>query len=391
MSLPRTKGSTTLDLEEHSQAKVEFIQRYLAIYLNILENVPFINEVHVLDLMCGEDTYENGRHGTAVEITKTVVEHHRFFKEVTRNRLVVWLNDNGQSLIEPSRSKVERVQSICAPMVQHLPRNIEFRYRREDALDLARSVLHQTQSGRGTHVLFVIDPYGYKEVRPSIWKELLGRSGVEVIQFLPISFMSRFAERALEDPYPGSEPLTQHLQELWGAEPANVSSARDFLRQYVARLQFVLGNDFYLADIALETNKGNTFALIFITRNLRGLEVMINAKWKYDTESGEGHRRNMDQMSLFQPHQDQFEVALLEYIKASPSGRTNLDVACFTLKQGFPVSRAANILKPRWRSGNVTVHDPTQEGGRAKGLYLTSSSKPSSRDKKTVMIKVVSR
>ena len=143
--MPRhRKASTTSHLEEHSIAKVELINTYLAAYLRILERSP-VDEVHIFDLMCGEGVYENEEKGTAYEVLHTVKRH--FYSDgLPSNKISVWLNDNGMSDVEATRKKIDRAKQVCQKLVEQLPDQYAVFFSDKDALELAFSSLEKFPS-----------------------------------------------------------------------------------------------------------------------------------------------------------------------------------------------------------------------------------------------------
>lgn len=53
-------------MKPHSEAKVNFYQKYLEIKLLIVSSTKFVKEVHVNDLFCGRGVYADGKTGSAI-------------------------------------------------------------------------------------------------------------------------------------------------------------------------------------------------------------------------------------------------------------------------------------------------------------------------------------
>lgn len=126
-------GSTKNVLLAHSRAKVDLLKRYLAVYLNILSRWRSLDEIFIFDLMCGEGVYRNGFEGSPIAILKTIKTHY-FANDKTCPKITVWLNDPGQSDIEPESKKIDRVYRFCEPIFQ--PRSVRVEYFDQDWRDL---------------------------------------------------------------------------------------------------------------------------------------------------------------------------------------------------------------------------------------------------------------
>ena len=162
----RRKATTRTHLARHSREKVKLLSKYVTAFLNVLEFAKGTDEVHILDLMCGEGKYEDGAEGSPISISQTVKNHH--FNRLPKNRVELWLNDNGESEIEPGRSKIDRVQAECDPILKHLPSGqYTVRYSSRDAVEVGFEAAKRIGSRRMSKGLFFLDPHGYKRVKPA--------------------------------------------------------------------------------------------------------------------------------------------------------------------------------------------------------------------------------
>jgi three-Cys-motif partner protein len=148
---------------EHSEAKVKLYGTYLSSYLNILSRVPFVEEIYIFDLLCGEGIYENGAKGSPLVALETIKDHY-FVNNATCPNITLWFNDNGLSEIEQDVYKVKRVERFSGNIFT--PPNVKIRFYCEDYDQIHPRALAQVRHTAKARGLFFIDPYGYKDIKP---------------------------------------------------------------------------------------------------------------------------------------------------------------------------------------------------------------------------------
>ncbi len=308
------------------------IRRYVSVYLNILEVARGQRHVYVLDLLCGEGIYADGHEGTAVQIARSVKEHH--FAKKSSNSLTVVLNDRGRSRIERFRTKIERVEEAVAPIVAPLPDHIEFVFSADDADVVADRWMEESESraGHSSRVkrLFIIDPTGYTQFDVPRVARLLQTEGTEVFLFVPVPEMYRFVGSVEE-----GHPLRDLAKWAWEGNVPSFDSQEDFRLQLVQCMAERFGEDVYVVTVDLAKSAKDHYVLVYATRNDLGLEKVVNEKWKMDPTGGRGLVSGTGQTNMFSTASgvtDSFEDDLLSYVRAAPGGRLNKDVAIFTLR-----------------------------------------------------------
>lgn len=354
------KHSTRDYLAPHSQAKADLISRYVSVYLNILERVKHVREVHVLDLLCGEGTYSDGRKGTAVQIVEAVADHH-YANQGSKNRVRIVLNDLGRSDVEPGRTKIERVKEACRPAERRLPTHISVKYEAVDAVELAQRELSAHKPRRSLRRLFILDQPGYSQVELPSVLDLMSYVGTEVLFFLPVTHVYRFKTK--EEPPPS---LLRFTQALWGTDvfPGRPETFREDLK---FRVDALMGEGVYTTPVILEKDPNHVHLLLHFTQNLLGLEQMVDRLWELDPELGAGYRVGGEQFEAFGPL-DRFSKPLLDYVSVE-GGRTNEEIAVFTLTNRFRTTHATQILSEAYRNGSIQRVAP--DGSKARGFYLS--------------------
>ena len=358
---------------EHSQAKVELYGRYLSIYLNILSRVPKVDRVYIFDLLCGEGVYENEVEGSPC-IALNSIRVHYFSHNQTCPRVTIWFNDNGLSQIDEGIYKVERVERLCEE--RFIPPGVNIEYYREHFDVIYSEALKKVQSIWNTKGLFFIDPYGYKDVRPQHIRKILEGGNTEVLLFLPIAQMYRFAEKSTKTSFSGGEPLRGFLIELFQSTDVRFNSVHDFVNQIKDRFRNYLSSQRIFVDtFTLERDKQNVYCLFFFTSHIKGFEKMLETKWKMDTVQGRGFILEKT-LPLFDGIDgSDYPRNLMEFVKDSQY-RTNEDLYLFGLLNGYLPKHTNQVLK-KWKKElpNFEVFPLDNDDNFIKGFYINSKPK----------------
>ena len=204
-------------LLEHSEAKLKLYDTYLAKYLNILARTPYVEQIFIFDLLCGEGIYEKGEKGSPIMALETIKDHF-FSNNRSCPNITIWFNDIGQSEIEHGVSKIDRVKRFGEKIYR--PQNVDVEYRQEDYQELypkAVQLVNRTYKAKG---LFFIDPYGYKAIKPEDIRNMLEGNNTEVLLWLPASFMYRFANTVTRSDFKGGEPLKEFIIRIIRKKPS---------------------------------------------------------------------------------------------------------------------------------------------------------------------------
>ncbi len=361
----KTKLDAKVRMLEHSKAKVELYGKYLSIYLNILSRVNSVTRIYLFDLLCGEGIYEDGSKGSPLVALQAIKDHYFSHAQSCPN-ISVWLNDNGLSKIEKGVPKIERVKRLCAECF--VPSKVELKFFQDDYGNILPLALNAIKESRGTKGLFFVDPYGYKSIRPADVKSLLESGQTEVLLFLPISHMYRFAETSLHSSFPGSEPLYDFLTELYGTTTIRFNSVYDFIDQSKEQFKRYLGNrNIFVDTFTLERDRQNVYGLFFFTSHTRGFEKMLETKWTLDSEQGRGFKLRRNAPLFTGVEISGYPAELANFLSGSQY-RTNHELYSFGLQHGFLPKHTVEILKDWKQQHKVDVI--SLDGRPARGFYI---------------------
>lgn len=364
MSARNEKG-----LEDHSKAKIELYKRYLSIYLNIIARVEFIDKIYLYDLFAGEGVYENEEKGSPLVAIQCIKDHY-FANGKSCPNTDVYFNDYGQSEIEPDKSKIDRIRSLVQK--QFVPPNVKIHYTETSYSEIIHEVLRNIQKiSKSERALLFIDPWGYKEIKPTDLRTLLQNGCTEVLLFLPVYHMYRFADKAIKegDKFPGGRPLEKFLLTLFRDERPNTKSPLLFIdslsEQFKAFLQIR-----YTDTFVIERDKGNFFCLFFFTNNKKGYQKMLEAKWAFDENEGKGFmiNDNPGQIGMFEVvEMNNYFFKVKDFLKENIN-ITNIELFEFGLSNRHLPKHTKMVLDKLKAQGVLEVN--SLDTKPVKGYYI---------------------
>lgn len=365
--MPRRKRQSTKHiLLPHSRAKVELLRRYLSVYLNILSRWPQMQEIYIFDLMCGEGVYEDGSDGSPVVIMKTIRDHY-FANHRTCPKITVWLNDSGESDIEPNEQKVGRAKRFCDQIYR--PPSVTVRYSEEDWRVLLSPALRIVNANPNSRSIFFVDPYGYKTIDLDRIETIVQPGNTELLLFLPAAHLYRFANLAMKKSWPGGAALRKFLLRLFGDEHPRFLSAEHFIREIRDAFRAYFGEGVFVDTFTLQADERNVYALFFFTSNALGFEKMLETKWKLDAERGHGFVL-APKPSLFDHSEiDDYAGKLLQFISAAKQ-RTNEELYLFGLNNGYLPTHTHKTLDLLKKKG-TRLEIVSLDGQPARGYYIS--------------------
>ncbi|MEX0362598.1 MAG: three-Cys-motif partner protein TcmP, partial [Allomuricauda sp.] len=288
-------------MPDHSKAKVELYTTYLSTFLNIISKTEYIDKLHIYDLLCGEGVYEDGSDGSPIAALKKIKNH--FF--ANRNQcpdVLLWFNDQGTSIIEPDKLKIDRVREHSNKIFR--PNNVIIEYSDLDIQKIIPKLKQRINDLKSNErLLLFIDPYGYKNLGPKELKDILNKKYVELIFFVPASHIHRFAKKSIKDQgFRGGEAIREFLLPLipFGLDVEKFTSTNKFIDETKSALRAYLKDQKVFVDTyTIERDRANTYCIFFFTHHVLGFEKMLETKWKLDESRGHGFRLKSNQHSLF--------------------------------------------------------------------------------------------
>lgn len=347
------KEDSKTNLMEHSEAKINLYTYYLGIYLNIMLRNPYVEKIYLFDLFAGEGKYENGKFGSPIEALKTIREHFKF-NEKNAIKVDYTINDPEYSRINPHKKKIDRIKKEISK-IEKPPNTTICYYEKYYQAIITQILATINKLSRKEHALLFIDPWGYKDVNFSILKDITSRKRVELILFLPIYFMYRFAEKSLSpDNFPGGESLKNLLLQIFEDSTPDTTNQLNFIKSIKSALQKHNYSD-YVDTFLIERTSGQFFSLFFFTNHNKGMRAMLDAKWKMDEAEGRGFKINHNQMVMFSKESSSNYPQILKDYLSQKHALSNKNLYDFGLQNGFLPKHTNKILRMLDEQGLITV------------------------------------
>ena len=364
---------------EHSEAKVKLYGKYLSIYLNVLARST-IENIYLFDLFCGEGIYSDGGKGSPM-IALECIKNHYYSNNQSCPNLFITFNDSEKSEIEEGKLKIDRVKEFATKIF--CPENVKVGYSKIDYNKLILKVIERTALLKGNErALIFIDPWGYKEIDPEDIKKLMQNGKTEVILFLPIYFMSRFANKSKDLDFKGGRALREFMGKLFGAIESipHIDGQKEFI--YIIQEQFKAYMKLkYVDTFKIERENNNWFSIFFFTNNKKGFQKMLDTKWSIDKKRGDSFKIGDEvKIELFDEMKvSGYEEKILNYLVKTPTA-TNMDLLDFGLENNFLPKHTKAVLDELKKTHKIEIN--SLDSKPALSYYLGD-------EKRLVNIKII--
>jgi three-Cys-motif partner protein len=354
-------------LQKHSLAKIACYKRYLEIYLVVLANTSF-KKIYLLDLFAGEGRDVDGKSCSSIAAAEVLKEHYSATAKKCE-AVVLFLNDSGNSVIEKNVKKIDRIKRFIEEI--GLPKNVEVIYSEKKFDDLIKPVINRLkQFHNGEKALCFIDPFGYKYSKVGTIKDLLANGKTEVLLFIPICFMHRFAGKALKDEdFVEGVHIEEFVTELFQGQLPDTKNQVTFIKDIQSQFRAYL-NIPYVDVLYIEKEKNQYFTLFFFSNSKRGFQKMLDAKWTIDEENGHGFKVNHGSIipSLFENVDHENYTHLLYDELKKRKEMSNQEVFDFGLMNNHLPKHSKKVLDELKEEKKIEVMD--ENGNKALGYYL---------------------
>lgn len=339
---------------EHSKAKVRLLEAYLKEYLPVISNDGYTEDIHFFDMFCGEGVYPNGGEGSPLVIG-------RMLGDLCRGRAGKWMPKLHVTWNDIDESKVTQVGDILKKTPVAKYPNVTLNQSNHEYSEIFQVAAKCVKNLSTKQKAFLfIDPYGYKDVKPNHIRELLDGGRSELLLFQPTQHLFRFSEK-------GRPPaLTDFMLEMNdGKEWPSGLSILDYIRYTTQLFRNYLGDKFFVDTFIIQKEAPKAvFCLFFFSPHIRGFEKMLNAKWKMDSDNGQGwhYQDTMQGFDLFnKPQTNPLELYLEREMRSSTS-LSNGELYEMVLRQGFLPKHANEILSQWQNAGRVVVSPLARKG-----------------------------
>jgi three-Cys-motif partner protein len=343
---------------DHSKAKVNLYGNYLARYLRIISQDRYTQKIHLYDMFAGEGKYDNsGGEGSPVVALKKIASCLE--QQPNMPKINLTFNDIDKDIVNKLKASTSNI----------VPSNCFVRYFNDDYLNLVGTVEAEIKALKDEKSLIFLDPKGYKEIAIADLKRLINGGKSEVLVFLPIRDMYRFADMDRSKAQPAHEALIKFIDEAFGKNmPAQFESQVDFINQLRIALKRIMKNTF-VDTFYIEPEAGQFFAMFFFTSHIYGFEKMLETKWDIDKEQGRAFRYEQTGTMFSGSEVLDFPKSLCSFL--SEEKRYNGQVYEFALHEGFLPKHVNEVLKDLYKRGTLQILSDTGSTIKGGATYIS--------------------
>lgn len=350
-------------LPAHSEAKIKLLGAYLEAYLAIISRDRHTDDVFLADLFCGPGMYAENKPGSPVVIGRMLGALHQ--NNPSAQPTVFLFNDKDAADVANAESYLRAIATAYSKL-EIIPST-------RNASEVFLDLIGRQKPGRRSKKFYFVDPFGYSQVKLADLFTLLDDAGAELLLFQPCSFMFRFSEKGTPD------ALAGFMAELSGATPWPAGlDIMGYIHHTKNLLRARLNGTHFVDSFTIQKNANTVFCLFFFTPHIRGYEKMLEAKWKFNVETGQGwhYSSGHSENELFSAPCAQTLILEheLERMLQSATSVTNEEIYRGTLEQGFLPKHSREILAAWQEKGLIRV-DPTTTKKGAFHLSYKSHQK----------------
>lgn len=329
-------------IQIHSQAKLDFYQKYLDRYIRILYRSSQIERINIFDVFCGSGIYDDGGKGSPILCFDTIKDIYYQSEQI--NKINLYVNDAQKERVDKVQEYIDSKNKNYCTMSYH---NKDI----SEMFDFVLETINKSTSGKIRNLVF-IDPYGYKDIKKEIITDLIKNKKTEIILFLPISHMHRFTQVSLsEEERCQYKPLKDFIESFFPDEHPIKSDKINAL-QYIEYISEALNfnKEYYSTSYYIERDSTNYFSLFFISSSIYGSEKILEVKWSLDDGNAKGFNLPKE-VGLFDAEekedvkQTNFEKLKNIFISELKNEINNREIYLLTLRYGFIPKHANEVLK----------------------------------------------
>jgi len=356
MAAPRT---TVWNLDPHTRAKHEILERYLEAWMPILSHGNFPKILYI-DGFAGPGEYSEGEDGSPIIALKTALK----YQPPLRAQIYFFF-------VEKDKERASHLDSLIKNM--EVPRNFIPIVNGGVTFEDAFHRFYPEFAGPNDRLpptFAFIDPFGWTGAPFSIVEKIMRHRSCEVF----INFMYEEINRFLVHP-----DQVQNFDSYFGTEDwqslANISDSRERNRRlhdlYVSQLHKQAGVKF-VRSFEMKNKRGVTdYYLFYATNNIVGLKKMKEAMWRVD-EGGEfafSDATDQNQFVLFEkaPNYGLLQRQIISRFRGHPVSRGEIEHFVVTQTAFRETHYKKQVLAPLETDGRLSVLNPP--AARGKGTF----------------------
>lgn len=268
--------------KEHSQIKTEIISKYFWVWAKVITSTQKKSSKHInekigyIDLFAGPGRYKDNSESTPIQILKRAIAD-----ETIRKRLVTIFNDKNKDFYKNLIEEINKIDGIHS--LEYKPKIY--------CDEVGDQMVELFEEKKLPPTLSFIDPWGYKGLSLRLVNSLIKDWGCDCIFFFNYNRINMGLSNDL---------VESHMDELFGKENADkireklsittIPEDRELLIVNELIESFLQYGKRYILPFRFRDARGKrtTHHLIFISKSVKGYEIMKGIMAKYSTISDQG-------------------------------------------------------------------------------------------------------
>lgn len=272
-----TDNSFFNEISEQSLVKATIVSKYFWAWAKVV--IPTVKKsggrFAYIDLFAGPGRYKDGSKSTPL-----LVLEHAINDPDIREMLVSIFNDASKDNSRTLESEILKLEGISS---------LKFKPRVENE-EIGTNIVEQFEKTKLVPTLFFVDPWGYKGLSLGLINSVLKNWGCDCIIFFNYNRINMGI---------ANDSVKEHMDVLFGTEHADrlrdkieSLSVQDrelaIIEEIAAALKEMGGK--YVLPFCFKNEKGNRTShhLIFVTKHIKGYEIMKNVMAKESSLSEQG-------------------------------------------------------------------------------------------------------
>lgn len=262
---------------EQSKVKASIVEKYFWAWAKVV--IPWAKkrriEIGYVDLFSGPGGYKDGTKSTPILVLEKAAED-----EDIRSMLVSVFNDVNSDHTQSLQDAIDSSPVIGNLKIKPIVKNMEVGEEVTQILEYVKTI----------PTLFFVDPWGYKGLSLQLISSAVRNWGCDCIFFFNYNRINIDIDNPL---------VIEHMNALFGKEPAEelrikLKPMRPFEREMsiieaISQSLKEKAGQYVLPFCFKDTNKRrSSHHLIFVSKNIRGYQIMKDIMAEESTDSGQG-------------------------------------------------------------------------------------------------------
>lgn len=325
-------------------AKIEIYKKYIEGYLPKL--LMQFKECIIADLFCGagKNGDQNGSPLILIDRSKYILTSP-ILKEKDA-KIQILFNDSDEKNIQNLNEELKKIDPC---------REIQFFDVLNESFEELLPILIEYFQNSKIPKFFFLDPFSYSNIRMEDLKQLMNLPFTEVLLFIPIFHIYRFAN---DRNMPTNHKTRTFIEKFTMTGVGGYKNIEEFMKSVKERLLQDLSLK-YVRPVLLDDGcKKNS--LFLLTKHPAGMLLMNKIAIKMTEDGSIVKVKEQSQQSLFGVEiSSNFEIYkqnLIEQLKLKKE-MANSEIVDFTIIEEFLPKHAKEVLKELYRQNNITVYD----------------------------------